>query len=173
MFQFVYISQGAAPIHPPASSAATHHSCDNAEVRIFREYFHFSYFLLFKKTNLCNAELLGLPPGFQGIPKFQNYLKLPLKNTEFHSNTNKYWYPCSFGKYWCKNTLSKFLTIQIKINEFKANWFTSLVHFCKMLLQNRGFPTFWAKTLYTGGSPGFWQFEEWPPLINNWDCNLK
>ena len=137
MFQFVYISQGAAPIHPPASSAATHHSCDNAEVRIFREYFHFSYFLLFKvpaaaspvkpavakkpankrssskvgiydtdyksymgwlllklsslpgKTNLCNAELSGLPPGFQGIPIFQNYLKLPMKNIEFHSNTNK------------------------------------------------------------------------------------
>ena len=48
MFQFVYISQGAAPIHPPASSAATHHSCDNAEVRFFRECFHFSYFLFLK-----------------------------------------------------------------------------------------------------------------------------
>ena len=48
IFQFLYISQGAVPPHPPVSSAATHHSCDDAEVRFFGECFHFSYFLLFK-----------------------------------------------------------------------------------------------------------------------------
>ena len=150
MFQFVYISQGAAPIHPPASSAATHHSCDNAEVRFFRECFHFSYFLFLKvvpaaspvkqsvakkpANKRCSSKVDIIDYNFKWVVaasqnshcKEGGFLTMPIF---LHAHVPHGFQRILMLKYFLKNTpvLGKIL-----MHIF------ALVHFCKMLIQNRG-----------------------------------